>query len=130
MKKITHFHCKCKDVEHLVYVLFCDIHPYGCNPLLEDKKCTCASISPTDVCNFCIHVKYLLNFKSCKLCVEKIPESILDKLELIHEYLETLKGCKPFLKFNRSRNMMILITLDNPHEPKITGKTADYRYRS
>ena len=112
-----------------MYVLFCDIHPYGGDLLLEDKKCTCASISPTDVCNFCIHVKCLLNLKSYKLCMEKIPESILDKLELINEYLETLKGCEPFFVFNRSRNM-ILITLDNPQEPNITGKIADYCYRS
>ena len=61
--------------------------------------------------------------------MEKIPESILDKLELINEYLETLKGCEPFFVFNRSRNM-ILITLDNPQEPKITGKIAGYCYRS
>ena len=53
---------------------------------------------------------------------------MLDELELIDEYLETLKSCEPFLKFHRSRNM-IFMTLDNPLEPKITGETADYRFK-
>ena len=100
VKKLTHFHCKCKD-EHLLYILFCENYPYGHTPVLEDKKCTCATICATDVCNFCIHVKYLLNFKCYKYCVEKIPENILDELIIINEYLEIIKSCEPFFHFNR-----------------------------
>ena len=36
VEKLTHFHFKCKDVEHLVYVLCCEKRPYGCDPILED----------------------------------------------------------------------------------------------
>ena len=107
LKKLTHFHCKCKD-EHLLYILFCENYPYGHTPVLEDKKCTCATISGTDVCNFCILVK--------------------DELIIINEYLEIIKSCKPFFHFNRRRNM-VLIALDHPIETKINVKT-DYRYRS
>ena len=107
VKKLTHFHCKCKD-EHLLYILFCENYPYGHTQVLEDKKCTCAIISGTDVCNFCIHVK--------------------DELIIINEYLEIIKSCRPFYYFNRRRNM-VLIALDHPIETKINVKT-DYRYMS
>ena len=108
--------------------LFYKNHPYGHTLVLEDKKCTCATISATKVCNFCIHVKYLLNIKCYKFCVEKFPESILNELIITNEYSKTIKSCELFFRFNRVKNM-VLIVLDNPTEPKINAKT-DYCYRS
>ena len=127
VKKLAHFQCKCKD-QHVLYVLFCEQHPYQQTPILEEKKCTCATAPAKELYNFCIHVKYLLNFKCYKLCFERIPVGIQDKLITIFQYFEVMKSCEPFFYFNRERNM-IFITLDYPLEPKIKVRT-DYIYRS
>ena len=44
VKKLTHFHCKCKD-KHLLYILFCEKHPHGGDliPQMIGKRCTCAN---------------------------------------------------------------------------------------
>ena len=42
MKKLTHFHCKCKE-KHLLYVLLYNKHPYGSGfiPQMEKKMYLC-----------------------------------------------------------------------------------------
>ena len=122
MKKLTHFHCNCAD-EHLLYVLFCKEHLYG-SPSVPgmQKKCKCSAAFANDICDFCIQVKYLLNFKCYKFCLERIPVSIQDELVTAHQYLKVMKGREPFLYFNEERNM-IFLSLDNQLEPKIKART-------
>ena len=82
-KKIIHFHCKCKD-RHSYYVLFCNEHPYGADfgdsVAQDEKKCDCKSGLSHKVCGFCFSVKYLLNFKSFKICVEELPDTFAEKI--------------------------------------------------
>ena len=118
VKKLINFHCKCKD-DHLIYVLFCKEHPYGSSPVPGMKEnCECATAFANDICDFCIQVKHLLNFKCYKFCLERIPVSIQDKLIIASQYFKTIKGCEPFFYFNEDTSMVFL-SLDNPLEPKI-----------
>ena len=75
-----------------------------------------------EICDFCIQVKYLLNFKCYKFCLERIPVSIQDELVTAHQYLKVMKGREPFFYFNEERNM-IFLSLDNRLEPKIEART-------
>ena len=122
VKKLTHSHCKCEE-KHLLYVLFWEKHPQGSLSTPEmEKECTCVAASANDVCDFCVQIKYLLNFKYYKLCLERIPVSVQDKLITTPQYFKVTKGCQPFFYFNKERNV-ILVSLDNPAEPKISVRT-------
>ena len=33
-------------------------------------------LGPYEVCNFCVQVKYLLNFRAYKICIKKIPKTV------------------------------------------------------
>ena len=125
VKKLTHFHCKCKQ-KHLLYVLLCNKHPYGAGfiPQMEKKKCTCATAFALDICDFCVQVKYLLNFKSYKILLKRIPVSIQDELQKTCQYFKVMKSFQPFFTFNKERNR-IDVLLENPAEPNILAKT-DY----
>ena len=126
VKKLTHFHCKCKE-KHLLYVLFCDKHPYGSALIPQmEKKYTCATASALDVCDFCVQVKYLLNFKSYKVCLKRISVSIQDELQTTGQYFKVMKGFQPLFVFNKERNR-IDVLLDNPTEQKVLAKT-DYAF--
>lgn len=67
VKKIIHFHCRCKD-KHLYFVLFCKDHPFGAHfsSTMEEKKCMCATGLSHKLRQFCLNVRYLLNFKCFK----------------------------------------------------------------
>ena len=75
-KKIIHFHCKC-DKGHSYYVLFGKEHPYsddfGLFVPRGGKSCTCKKGLAHQICGFCSSTQYLLNFKSFKICVGKLP---------------------------------------------------------
>ena len=78
----------------------------------------------------CISIRYSLNFKTRRICLEKLPGSMVPKVKPLNEYLEHT-DCDPFCYWDR-RNNRVEISLDNPNMPKITAKT-DYRpvhYRS
>ena len=77
-----------------------------------------------DVCDFCVQVKYLLNFKSYKILLKRIPVSIHDELQKWCQYFKVMKGFQPFFTFNKERNR-IDVLLENPAEPNILAKT-DY----
>ena len=78
VKKLIHFHCKCKE-KHLLLVCLCDEQPYGSNlPEHAEKECKCASAPAKDFCDFCRWVSDLLNFKVYKICVKCIPKSLKD----------------------------------------------------
>ena len=126
VKKLTHFHCKCEK-EHLLFILFCGKHPHGSLPTSE-KECTCATTSTNNVCDFCVQIKYLLNFKCYKFYLKRIPVSILDELITTPQYFKVMKDCQPFFYFNKERSM-IPLSLLNTTEPKISVRT-DHIYFS
>ena len=61
VKKIIHFHCKCKDT----HILFCKDYPFGADVSsnMEERKSSRASCLSHEVCQFCCNVRYLLHFK-------------------------------------------------------------------
>ena len=123
IKKAVHFHCKCKD-KHRMYVLFCKDHPYGSNFNYQmiERKCLCANSLSHEVCQFCFNVRYLLNFKCFKICMENIPLSHENELVTIRQYFKSMKKCEPFFFYNKGSNY-IEISLDNPDEPKSSEGT-------
>ena len=96
VKRLVHFHCKWRD-KHILYVLFYDKHPYGAPPIPQmEKSCMCATSVAQDVLAFCDQVEHLLNFRAYKLCMKRIPTSILDQIQTTGQYFKVLKGCHPF----------------------------------
>ena len=88
----------------------------------------CATASTNDFCDFCVQIKYLLNFKCYKFCLKRIPVSIQNGLITTPQYFKVMKGYQPFFHFNKERSM-IPLSLDNPTEPKISART-DHIYFS
>ena len=107
-KNLTHFYCKCEE-DHLLFILFCEKHTHGSLPTPEmEKECTCATASANHVCDFCVQIKYLLNFKCYKLYLERIPVSIQDEFITTSQYFKVMKGCQPFFYFNKKRSMILV----------------------
>ena len=73
-KKLSHFYCH-RDNEHEHYVYTCKEHPFLFSRLEGMLNgCCCKNIIPFEMCKFCIHMRYLLNFRCYKFCVEEIPK--------------------------------------------------------
>ena len=89
-----HMKCKCRR-EHFSYVLFCGECTYrskfGRENVEIESKCKCKDSRPQEVCSFCFTVRYLLNFKCYKLCVDTLPVVPLG------EYLKKIDGDPFFL---------------------------------
>ena len=64
-----------------------------------DEKCSCKNGLSHEVCGICFSVRYLLNFKCYKICVEEVPDYFVDKVVPIDTYLKKM-NCDPifFLK--------------------------------
>ena len=127
VKKLIHFHCKCKE-KHFYHVLFCNEHSFGADfaaSIEENKKCSCKSGLSHEVCCFRLTVRYLLNFKCFKICMEEVPENFIDRVISMNQYFKKIK-CEPFFTHNRKTNMVV-ICLDNPNEEKVPTKT-DYKF--
>ena len=102
IKHVTHFYCKCEQY-HDHFVHFCSYHPFGSNmyAVTEDKgefqkNCFCHKEHVNSICQYCISIRYSLNFLSHKICVQD------HKAVPLHDYLEKIP-CEPFL---------FLITID------------------
>ena len=108
---------------------FCGPHPYGttisyvtdANDVAE-KKCFCKKNSANELCQFCIAIRYSLNFACHKICLEKLPDFMLPRVKALNKYWKEL-NCDPFFYFE---NDGIEISLDNPKMEKITVAT-DHR---
>ena len=72
-----------------------------------ESKCKCKDSRPQEVCSFCFTVRYLLNFKCYKLCIDTLPVVPLG------EYLKKIDG-DPFFFYLSQRTGLIEISLDNP----------------
>ena len=76
------------------------------------SSCSCKDLGLFDICDFCIEIKYLINFHTYKFCIKNIPENIAQYLVVLERYLrDELKTCKPFIYFIINK---IAIKLDNP----------------
>ena len=96
-KKYLHFYCRCKE-KHVLFVLFCDWHPYGSdsNQEMTRQTCICGVLTHDEICEFCIHVRYILNFRCLKLCVKRIPKILSDCVQTAPQYFAKIKICEPF----------------------------------
>ena len=45
-----------------------------------DSKCLCPVFGKNDVCNLCVQVRYLFNFRAYEFCLKRIPESFEDHI--------------------------------------------------
>ena len=93
-KKIIHFHCKCDDEHSSYYVLFCKEHPYGAAFGLfaprGEKSCQCKKCLDHQICTFYSSVKYLLNCKSFKVCVDKLPGLFVEDIITLDQYFKRM----------------------------------------
>ena len=121
IKHLIHFHCKCKEDDHEIYVHFCGSHPWGTRILsvtdhagVNLKKYFCKKELANCICEHCISVRYSLNFLCHKICVDKTKffKEYLKKIKAIplNDYLKKPK-CEPFFYFQNNR---IMVSLDNP----------------
>ena len=68
------------------YVLFCKNHPFGTKFVARDytfhidEECACKNGLSHEVCGSCFSVRYLLNLKCYKICVEELPDYFVDKV--------------------------------------------------
>ena len=73
LKKLRHIHCHC-NVKHETFVFTCQEHP-TIYPLPDDmvQKCFCKNVGPYDLCSSCVGKRYIINFRTMKFCMRKIP---------------------------------------------------------
>ena len=69
------------------------------------KNVVCVQLKKkNEICNFCIEVKYLLNFKAFKFCLKKIPENFQGHMVSLPDYLNAIFLNMPFfLIFTNSK---------------------------
>ena len=86
VKTFCHFHvCSCK--QHLFFASRAD-H--------MELRCTYPDIEKNKICYICVEVKYLLNFRAFKICMNKVSESFQEHLVQLPDYLDGVFPCDPF----------------------------------
>ena len=114
-KKIIHFHCYCDDEHSSYYVLFFKEHPYGAafgRFAQRGESCQCKKCHDHQICTFCFSVRYLLNFKSFKICVDKLLGLFVEKIITLDQYFKGM-NCDPFFYLSK-KSKNIEVSLDNP----------------
>ena len=72
---------------------FCGPHPYettisyvaDANDVAEKKRFS-KKKSATELCQFCIAIKYSLNFTCHKVCLEKLPDFMVPRVKALNKY--------------------------------------------
>ena len=112
---------------NFLYVHFSKEHRFGSNfvPwrsfMLVGDKCKCKDAGPQEICNFCVSIRYILNFKCHKICVNELPDVFIDKVVPLDEYLKKI-NYDPFFYLSKNTGL-VKFSLDNPEEPKIPAQT-------
>lgn len=113
---------------------FCGSHRYGATILniigndIVQRKCFCKRETANRLYEFCRQIRYRLNFRCHKICLDKVPDFMLPRVKALSKYLREI-DCDPFFHYKNNR---IEISLDNPEMDKIVVET-DHRpvlYRS
>ena len=100
VKKLCHFHCHCKE-KHKYFVYTCKGHPF-INKRMDgmQHKCTCKVVGSNEIRNFCVQVKYLINFRWYQICMRIIPKNIQPHLMPLDDFLKNeMPFCEPYLFF-------------------------------
>ena len=104
---IFHFHD-----EHEMFVYSCKAHPLiAARTHGMDARCTCSKKSSKFVCDFCIQVRYLLNFRAYKICVKKNTSEFLAA-----SYFRWIFRKNYSLWAFDSEGKKVSVSLDNPRE--------------
>ena len=99
VKSLCHFYCHCKEEQYFIHT--CKGYPLV-NKRLDgmQEKCTCKSLGPYEICNFCVQVKHLSNFRAYKICMKTIPKNIQQHLVPFDNFLKNdMTFCEPFFVF-------------------------------
>lgn len=113
---------------------FCGSHRYGATILniigndIVQRKCFCKRETASRLYEFCRQIRYRLNFRCHKICLDKVPDFMLPRVKALSKYLREI-DCDPFFHYENNR---IEISLDNPEMDKIVVE-IDHRpvlYRS
>ena len=115
---------KCKE-KHLYYVLFCKHHSFGADHGGSARDERIKDGLSRKVCGFCFPMRYLLNFKCFKICVEEVPGNFIERVVSLDLYFTKMK-CEPFF-FRSKKTKMIEIDLDNANKEHWPVNT-DYKY--
>lgn len=122
------FNCKCDEKDHEIFVHFCSSHPYGTTLLnivqpndVVKTKCFCKREHANSICQYCIHIRYSLNFSCHKFFLEKLSGFMVSRVKSFSGYLQQW-NCDPFFYFDKDKNK-ISISLDNPLMDKIPSRT-------
>ena len=95
---------------------------------MEQERCICAVKGKNEICNFCVEVKYLLNFKAFKFCINKVPENFQELIVSLSDYFNAVFPCMCFFKYSPTERK-VNIFLDNPEELCLVGiKRTDGYY--
>ena len=107
VKHLVHFHCKCEEKIHDMFVHFCHGHPFGSTVLnvvdaddVVETKCFRKKKPANELCQYCITIRYSLNFRCHKICVEKLPDFMVPRVKSFYEYLKHL-DCDSFFYFDK-----------------------------
>ena len=107
VKKNCHFQCTFVSVNN-IFLLRLKLTIWSCVvnvQILEKNK----------ICNFCVEIKHLLNFRAFKIRMSKVPEIFREHLIQLPDYLDGIFLCKPLFKYF-PRGRKVNIYLDNPKE--------------
>lgn len=98
IKEICHFYYHCDSVGHFFYVDSCKQHTFIAprEEWMEQERCMCAVKEKNEIYNFCVEVKYLLNFKAFKFCLKKVPENFQGHMVSLPDYPYAIFPNKPF----------------------------------
>ena len=105
-RKLLHFHCKCREKSTLNLFCFVKKYPFG-EGLIRDGKCSCSSRSSRAACTCYGYVCSMLNLRTCKVCMENVPQNIKDKMLPMNQYLKNIK-CGPFFVFDTKSNNFVV----------------------
>lgn len=77
-----------------------------------ESECDCKDMGPFELCDFCVQMRYLINFRFYKFCMGKIPKWLKNYLVPLYSYLkhETTKCGSFFFDF---KNNKVCGSLDN-----------------
>ena len=67
---------------------------------MEQERYICAVKAKNEICNFCVEVKYLLNFKAFKFCINKVPKNFQELIVSLSDNFNAVFPCMCFFKYS------------------------------